>query len=132
MNGTKQTTRTRGLTVKTSVKAGPGGLSSNCPPHECGRNHNETQLARTRSLSVKTSIKAGSRTQCPDCRGDLFDNATYMNHNQTQADLRPVLPPAVVADGRESAARTRGLNVKTSVIAGPAGHYTNMAWASTR
>ena len=61
-------------------------------------------------MTIKTHIKAG-----PGNGGILF------NHNQTQvqADLR-------------SAERTRGLKVKSGVKAGPAGHYTQMAWAKTR
>ena len=107
MNDTNQTSRTRSLSVKTSVKAGP----YTCP--QCRgdyANHNETQVARTRSLTVKTRIKAGPGGLASNCP----PHECGRNHNQTQV------------------ARTRGLKVKAGVKAGPAGHYTNMVWASTR
>jgi len=47
-------TMSRGLKVKTNVKAGVGGGS--CPDWGCGTNHNQTVA---KGLKVKTGVKAG-------------------------------------------------------------------------
>jgi hypothetical protein len=87
--------RTRGLTVKTGVKAGPISPVFGDGSVRSISNHNETQaIERTRGLTVKTAVKAGlgSPWGCPTCG--------YGNHNETQA-------------------RSRGLKVKTGVKAEP-------------
>ena len=70
--------RTRGLTVKSGVKA---GSRDHGPPDTIGWNHNETQV-RTRSLKVKSGVKAGSRSQEPP------PDTIGWNHNETMASAR--------------------------------------------
>ena len=60
--------RTRGLKIKTSVKAG----SDSCPQcrgdliNNTLHNHNETQVQRTRGFHVKSGVKAGPRLTTGD------------------------------------------------------------------
>ena len=44
-NAAQTTERTRGLKIKSGVKAGPGW---GCPIWRCGYNHNETQVRAAR------------------------------------------------------------------------------------
>ncbi len=59
-----QTAHTRGLSVKTGVKAGPG--HGDVTLKRGVINHNETQAQeRTRSFNVKTGVKAGPELRFP-------------------------------------------------------------------
>ena len=69
VNSKTQGARTRGLAVKSGVKAGGHPWGSWRTGGDWMVNHNETQMkARTRGLNVKTGIKAGPEDPpCPDC-----------------------------------------------------------------